>query len=207
MEKMNIYAKLMKVRKEFHSLELKKTGWNDFSKFKYFELTDFLIQATNLLNENGLCTIINFTEEQAILTVINIDNPEEKIQFTSPMKYSNSNNNPVQNLGATQTYISRYLYIQLLHIVENDEVDSADPAKKEVIKTVKKEVAKTTNKSGAKNKQGVDKIYTTAYKKGLLFNEVKQQVRKRFGKEVEELTEQEYNTVLAGYEKMEKKEN
>lgn len=198
MEKLNIYAKIMKVRREFHSLEIKKTGWNDFSKFKYFELTDFLIQATNLLDENGLCTIINFEEEQAILTVINIDNPEEKIQFTSPMKYSNSNNNPVQNLGATQTYVSRYLYIQLLHIVENDEVDSAEPTNKEM--------TKTTSKSSTKNKQGIDKIYTTAYKKGILINEVKQQVRKRFGKEVEELTEQEYNTVLKGYETMKKKD-
>ena len=51
MEKKNIYQKLMNVRTNFHKLELKKSGHNKFANFKYFELGDFLVPATKLLNE------------------------------------------------------------------------------------------------------------------------------------------------------------
>ena len=60
MEKKNIYQKLMEVRTEFHKLELKKSGHNKFANFKYFELGDFLVPATKLLNEAGLCPIVTF---------------------------------------------------------------------------------------------------------------------------------------------------
>ena len=46
----NIYQKLMDVRVAFHKLELKKSGLNKFAGFKYFELWDFLVPATKLLN-------------------------------------------------------------------------------------------------------------------------------------------------------------
>ena len=51
MEKKNIYTKLMEVRVKFHGLELKKSGLNKFAGFKYYELGDFLVPATKLLQE------------------------------------------------------------------------------------------------------------------------------------------------------------
>ena len=65
MEKKNIYQKLMEVRTNFHKLELKKSGHNKFANFKYFELGDFLVPATKLLNEEGLCPIVTFNYEAA----------------------------------------------------------------------------------------------------------------------------------------------
>ena len=124
MEKKNIYQKLMEVRTNFHKLELKKSGHNKFANFKYFELGDFLVPATKLLNEIGLCPIITFTDELARMTLVNTDNPSETIEFTSPMRdLELKGANSMQSLGGCETYQSRYLYIQLLNIVENDSFD------------------------------------------------------------------------------------
>ena len=124
MEKKNIYQKLMEVRTSFHKLELKKSGHNKFANFKYFELGDFLVPATKLLNEIGLCPIITFTDELAKMTLVNTDNPSETIEFTSPMRdLELKGANSMQSLGGCETYQTRYLYIQLLNIVENDSFD------------------------------------------------------------------------------------
>ena len=124
MEKKNIYQKLMEVRPNFHKLELKKSGHNKFANFKYFELGDFLVPATKLLNEIGLCPIITFTDELAKMTLVNTDNPGETIEFTSPMRdLELKGANSMQSLGGVETYQTRYLYIQLLNIVENDSFD------------------------------------------------------------------------------------
>ena len=124
MEKKNIYQKLMEVRTNFHKLELKKSGHNKFANFKYFELGDFLVPATKLLNEIGLCPIITFTDELAKMTLVNTDNPSETIEFTSPMRNLELKGaNSMQCLGGCETYQTRYLYIQLLNIVESDSFD------------------------------------------------------------------------------------
>ena len=124
MEKKNIYQKLMEVRTNFHKLELKKSGHNKFANFKYFELGDFLVPATKLLNEIGLCPKITFTDELAKMTLVNTDNPSETIEFTSPMRdLELKGANSMQSLGGCETYQTRYLYIQLLNIVESDSFD------------------------------------------------------------------------------------
>ena len=121
----NIYTKLMEVRVKFHKLELKKSGLNKFAGFKYYELGDFLVPATQLLQEANLCPMISFNNDLATMTLINGDNPEEQITFTSPMRdLELKGTNAVQNLGGVQTYLTRYLYIQLLNIVEADVFDS-----------------------------------------------------------------------------------
>ena len=117
----NIYTKLMEVRVAFHKLELKKSGLNKFAGFKYYELGDFLVPATQLLQEANLCPMISFNNELATMTLINGDEPSEQITFTSPMRdLELKGTNAVQNLGGVQTYLTRYLYIQLLNIVEAD---------------------------------------------------------------------------------------
>lgn len=86
MEVNNIYIKLMDVRIKFNKLDIKKSGQNKFANFKYFELSDFLPQATELLQEAKLCPIVTFTNDYATLTLINGEKPTEEIIFTSPMR-------------------------------------------------------------------------------------------------------------------------
>jgi len=122
---MNVYQKLNEARAKFHQKALKKSGHNKFAGYNYFELGDFVIPAIEIFNEVGLTSIIRFGKEIAEFIVVNTEKPDEIIVFTSPMSEANLKGcHPVQNLGAVQTYISRYLWVSVLHIVEHDSLDA-----------------------------------------------------------------------------------
>jgi len=127
---MNVYQKLNEARAKFHKKSLKKSGFNKFAGYSYFELSDFVIPALEIFNEVGLTSVVRFGKEIAEFIVINVDKPEEIIVFTSPMSEANLKGcHPVQNLGAVETYISRYLWVHcVLHIVEHDALDSTTSA-------------------------------------------------------------------------------
>jgi hypothetical protein len=122
---MNVYRKLNISRNEFHQTQLKKTGHNKFANYYYFELGDFIIPALKIFNENGLTSVISFGKEEAKMTIINNDKPDEQIVITSPMSTAALKGcHEVQNLGAVQTYLRRYLWVAALEIVEHDALDS-----------------------------------------------------------------------------------
>jgi hypothetical protein len=122
---MNVYQKLNEARAKFHTKALKKSGHNKFAGYNYFELGDFVIPAIEIFSEVGLTSIIRFGKEIAEFIVVNTEKPDEIIVFTSPMSEANLKGcHPVQNLGAVQTYISRYLWVSVLHIVEHDALDA-----------------------------------------------------------------------------------
>jgi hypothetical protein len=122
---MNVYQKLNEARTKFHKKALKKSGHNKFAGYNYFELGDFVIPAIEIFNEVGLTSIIRFGKEIAEFIVVNTEKPDEIIVFTSPMSEANLKGcHPVQNLGAVQTYITRYLWVSVLHIVEHDALDA-----------------------------------------------------------------------------------
>ncbi len=121
---MGIYEKLMKARKKFHSSPIKKTGWNDFSKYDYFELSDFLIPAMDILAENDLIAVVSFETELATMTVVDVTS-NETIVITSPMSTAQLKAcQPVQSMGACQTFVRRYLYTTLFEIVEHDAIEA-----------------------------------------------------------------------------------
>lgn len=122
----NIYSKMQKVRCELSERSIEKTGNNKFANFKYFELGDFLPIVTALLESHNLCSHVSFTKDEATLIIINSENPDKKMTFTSPMSTAcvAKNGNEVQNLGAVQTYLRRYLYVAAFEIVENDGLDA-----------------------------------------------------------------------------------
>ena len=133
--KMSIYKKLSDVREHFHELELKKTGHNKFAGYKYFELGDFLIPALKVLKIYGVVSVISFGKEVATLRLINIDKPDDFIEIASPMSSAALKGaHEIQNLGAVQTYLRRYLWVAALEIVEHDAIDSSDKVTDEGIK-------------------------------------------------------------------------
>jgi hypothetical protein len=142
---MNVYQKLNDARYKFHSTELKKSGHNKFAGYKYFELGDFIVPALSIFDEVGLTSIISFGKESADMRIINTDKPEEIIVIESPMSEANLKGcHPVQNLGAVQTYIRRYLWVAALEIVEHDALDSSKPVEeKKVIITPSQGIADT----------------------------------------------------------------
>ena len=122
---MNVYQKLQKCRVELKTLEIKESGNNKFAGYTYMELGDFLPHIVDLCDKHNLCTMISFTKDEATLTIVNAEKQEEVLVFASPMSTADLKGcHPVQNLGAIQTYLRRYLYVAAFDIVEHDALDS-----------------------------------------------------------------------------------
>jgi hypothetical protein len=121
----NVYQRLNMARHVFHQRKLKKSGHNKFANYYYFELGDFVIPALEIFDSAGLTSVIRFTSDHAFMEIVNNDNPEEKIVISSPMSTAALKGcHEVQNLGAVQTYIRRYLWVAALEIVEHDALDA-----------------------------------------------------------------------------------
>jgi len=129
---MNVYKKLMQARIDLQNTTLSKSGHNKFAGYKYFELGDFIPEIQNIFNNLGLCGMISYTNDLATLTIVDMADLS-KIEITSPMSEAALKGcHAVQNLGAVQTYIRRYLWVTALEIVEHDAIDSSSGADVEV---------------------------------------------------------------------------
>jgi hypothetical protein len=129
---MSIYLKLAMARAKFHSLPLKKSGLNKFAGYKYFELGDFLIPGMECLAEQGLVPVISFETDLAYMHIHDVDDTDghRAIVISSPMSTAALKGcHEIQNLGAVQTYLRRYLWVTALEIVEHDQLDSTGPVK------------------------------------------------------------------------------
>lgn len=93
----------------------------------YFELGDFLPGVNEVCNNNGLATIFHFEKEIATLTIIDVDNPESIIKFETPIEMAAiKGSSTIQQIGGTQTYARRYLYMMAFEIAETDIVDKSE---------------------------------------------------------------------------------
>lgn len=123
--KINIYQKMQAIKEELLEMNLKKSGENKFAKFSYYELSDFLPQIIKLCNKYKLFTQINFNKENGILTIIDVEEPNSRVEYITPTEELELKGcNKIQALGGTQTYLRRYLYMNAFDITENDLFDS-----------------------------------------------------------------------------------
>ena len=122
---MGVYKKLMQARLELQQTNLSKSGHNKFAGYKYFELGDFLPSIQKIFSKLNICGIVSFGQELATLTITDLEDGSQT-QITSPMSTAALKGcHEVQNLGAVQTYIRRYLWVAALEIVEHDVVDAS----------------------------------------------------------------------------------
>ena len=122
---MNVYKKLQEARIDLQSRPLKKSGKNNFAGYQYFELGDFLPTIQQICLDKGLCGSVTFYTDIAVLTITDVDKPEDKIEFKCPMSSAALKGcHEVQNLGAVQTYLRRYLWTNAFEIVEHDSLDA-----------------------------------------------------------------------------------
>lgn len=132
---MSVLKKLNQARSEFHASKIKKTGHNKFAGYDYFELGDFIIPALTIFNRLDLSAVISFTPELAVMTVTDLEDGTET-KITSPMSSAALKGcHEVQNLGAVQTYLRRYLWVAALEIVEHDALDATtgkDPPEQKI---------------------------------------------------------------------------
>ena len=121
---MSIFEKLIKARLQFQSMGVKKSGKNSYAGYTYYELSDIIPAINKIADELKFCCIVNFKSDLATLDFCDLEK-DEKITFSSPMSSASLKGcHEVQNLGAVETYIKRYLYQNCFEIVEGDALDS-----------------------------------------------------------------------------------
>jgi hypothetical protein len=130
----NVYQKLLEARVLFMEEDVKKSGKNMKMSYKYFELQDIVPVATPIFKKVGLLPVTTFMDDMAMMTIIDVDNPSDCINFTSPMreiepiistKTGGEVTNAIQRLGSVETYQRRYLYMIALDIVESDDIEAS----------------------------------------------------------------------------------
>ena len=194
---MNIYEKIQHVRVELQNLGLNKSGKNKFAGYTYFELSDFLPAINQLCKDHKLMTHISFTREEATLTIINAEAPDEKVTYTSPMYEAVLKGaHPIQNAGAVITYQRRYLMMLAFEIVECDALDSTQGKS-----TQDKNVSRETIKGDMSPKQ-LKEMYSLGEKAGYDQQAVDGMIFKKFKLKPEELGKAHYEVVMEGFKKV-----
>ena len=125
-----VYAKLQKARVMLQSMPIKKSGFNSFAGFKYFELSDFLPSVNTIFAELGLCSVFCINDGEATLRIYDSEFGGV-IFFNSPIADTVSKvvieggkSPAIQALGSLHTYLRRYLMLNALEITEHDAVDA-----------------------------------------------------------------------------------
>lgn len=188
---MKVYSSLQRCRVELQKKNLKKSGHNKFAGYTYYELADVLPTINQLMLENNLCSFVNFNSDIATLTIVHIED-NSTVSFTSPMSSANLKGcHDVQNLGAVQTYIRRYLYTNAFEIVESDALDSTQGRDEESRKLSDKQI---------------NRLLAIAKKKGFGIDSVKKKVIAMYKKtNIEDLTKTEYDEFVNKLEALEDK--
>lgn len=200
----NIYTKLQTVRVAFQNLNVKKTGKNTFAGYDYYDLGDILPPINDLMQQTGLTSFVTFDSEFARLTLVNVEKPEERIEFTSPMAtVSLKGAHDIQNLGAVETYQRRYLYMAAFEIVEHDFFDATQgkqPQKPQQQKSTKKDSQPQKPKSSKLSKESADAInraikeYSTQHE--MKIAEVVKVIERELGKPMGDCEEIDVDVVM-----------
>ena len=134
-----VYEKLNLARIKMQELGLKQNGVNGYANYKYFELADILPASNKICSEIGATIYTQFDKDVAHLFFIDADSTGDGvIEFTLPMSTANLKGcHEVQNLGAVQTYLKRYLYQNCYELSESDALDMTMNPKQEVKAEIK----------------------------------------------------------------------
>lgn len=126
-----VYKKLQSARLELQATALTKSGKNKFAGYEYFELGDFIPEIQKICGLKGLFGMVSYTHEIASLTIHDTE-AEGSVVFTSPMSTAALKGcHEVQNLGAVQSYLRRYLWMTAFEVVEHDALDASTGVKVE----------------------------------------------------------------------------
>ena len=153
----NALLKLKEARALIKQSNLKKTGYNEYSKFDYYtpeqveHLVDNACDKTNSIvlcnlkaDEHGLYQTLDFIDLES----------EEKLSFEMRTKHGSiTATNETQQMGGTDTYSERYIKMKVFQIKDNNlDFDSQDGRK--IVPLTSKEKL-----SQAKNVPELEKIF------------------------------------------------
>lgn len=148
-DKMVLLNKIEMVKDGVIQLKPKKSGKNNFQKYDYYQLGDFLPTVRSLLKKYGLASEVTFSKHKGTLTIFDCETGMyRKWKIDLPNMKSTQPAKDMQTLGALQTYARRYLYLQALEIAEGDPIDAGDFEEPKPVKPKKqtKKAVKQTKK-------------------------------------------------------------
>src|SRR6056297_3071966 len=131
---MEILSKIQQARQKIKASDLKKAGWNDYSKYAYYtpeQVEKLVNDATVDLNLFNKYDLIRTDDGlMAILTIHDLDS-EEIVEFKIATEIPEIKaTNAAQQLGGAVTYSERYLKMIAYEIKDNNlDFDSKEPAK------------------------------------------------------------------------------
>lgn len=119
-----VLSKLAEARQIIKQSKLKKSGYNDFSKYDYFTPEQVQELVNNASTQTGLITLFNLKRNElgisGYLDVIELET-QEKITFEMATDIPQIKaTNIAQQLGGCVTYTERYLKMVAFGIVENE---------------------------------------------------------------------------------------
>lgn len=201
----NIYQKLLAIQNE---LKAPKSQFNKFGGYSYRSCEDILEAVKSLLVKYQ-ATIILQDKIELIgdryyikATARFIDAESGETIETEALARESENIKGMQAsqiTGATSSYARKYVLGSLLLLDDCKDADAIH-GKEDNNKSQSHSQIDTTSTRKLSDKQ-LARLYAIANKAGADKDLVKQQVMKKFNKEVKELTKQEYDIVCNGYEK------
>ena len=171
-----------------------KDASNPFFKSNYVTL-DRLIEATRpILQENGLVVMQSPLSKEdgsiGIQTLL-IHESGEFIE-SEPIFMKPAKANDPQQAGSIISYMRRYSYQAILNLNTGEDDDANKSTGEENIK------AKINNKSNVivLSEDKIKELYKIGYSAGYTYPKVDNLVAQRCNKKTNEMTEEEYNTIL-----------
>ncbi len=167
----SIYAKLARVQMELMDMEVPKTGWNGYRKYHYYSLEDLLPPIFKACFKEQITPYFTFNNDEGVLHLKSWEKEgqigtrdELSIRAPFPELANNGNNNDVvQDIGKSMTYIKRYLLMNTFLIIEDEIIDAEEGSDENNSdkKPSKKAPAKKARKAAAKKEEAKPKKTAT----------------------------------------------
>lgn len=172
------------------SQEVNKTGYNDFTKASFYELSDFIqpILDSQVKYDIFSRVIFDYEFNIAYLHVHDALTNDEPLIYNFrfvPMELSKGN--ALQAEGAIQTYSRRYLYLDAWEITESDFSEMDPDAKIDKKKKEQQEKANAEAERKAKIVENLDTLKTLLVELGVSETKVVEQYNEQYKKSLESL--------------------
>lgn len=160
-DKIEVLKKISLVKSAIRNTNIKKAGWNTFSKYSFFTPEQIVHLAQDNCRANNLLTLFSTHRDEngtyATLTVVDLDSGQEYTFSQRTAIPEIKATNVAQQLGGMNTYSNRYLLMFAFDIVDNSlDFDNGknESAANTVIKrrSVEKKKQETKSSQTAKEK-------------------------------------------------------
>lgn len=200
---MNVYEKLMNIQAE---LKAPKNQYNAFGKYHYRSCEDILESLKPVLAKHQAAVTIS--DEivligdryyvKATATLIDVEKGD-KVEVSAYAREDEQKKgmDASQLTGSTSSYARKYALNGLFAIDDTKDSDATNKHGKEQSDKLKSNQGQLTDAQ-------LKRLYAIAYSVNIDADTVKQHVRKKFNKDVKELTKEEYDLICKGYESLKK---